>query len=106
MWAAVCLVWLLSTGCANDWAEWPESSTHPWTRLVYGGDTYTFSPGVTRHPVGCFEGSIRFTRLNEAWQETPPEFHPWAANPGRFMEVNCVAGDCTFPACEGDEVYP
>lgn len=98
MLTAICITWLLTCSCANDVLLWlpVEYETH----VTWDGITHVYPPFVGMAPIGCWEGTIRIQHVDFMVAESEPRFFYWAADPGRFMQVDCSAGDCEQYVCE------
>lgn len=89
-----CIVWLLTSTCTDDLLKWSNPEPDPpvaiHVRLVYGGSTVEIAPGSTWFGVGCFDGTIRLTTVND---ETGVE----SENPF-FFRWEGIAGEDTLGA--------
>ena len=105
---AFCIVWLLTTTCVDDNLKWinpvPDPPVPFHVRLVYGGATYDMAPGAVWHGIGCFDGTIRVTSVNDETgvESEEPLFFRWEGTPG----TEAIGVDATGRFMEWDHAVP
>ena len=105
---AFCIAWLLTTTCADDLLMWrnpvPDPPVAFHVRLVYGGDTYEMAPGAEWFGVGCFQGTIRLTSVNDETgvESEEPHFFWWEGLPGE----DAIGADATGRYMEWQDSLP
>lgn len=94
-----CRAWNVTQTCADAAVLW--ATLEFATYVTWAGSTLLVPPGIGTATVGCWEGPVvlQHMRLEPFGLSEPREF-VMGPDPGRFMEVDCVAGDCTQPVCE------
>lgn len=105
---ALCIAWLLTVTCTDDLLKWRNLEPDPpvafHVRLIYGGSTFDMATGATWFGVGCFDGTIRVTSIDNdtGLERGAPLFFRWEGIPGE----DAIGADATGRFMEWDGILP